>query len=155
MFADDNLSALAAEGGTAVADAMTTGTWPAARNRIIRLFSLHGLHRPAVTRAQLDGRAALMELASQRDLARKGLASLWELELALLLKENPAAEAESRQLVTEIGTLLTRERHRRCAGWPGRIRPGLPADSILCLNTFVKQERRSGWGRRHAHRRAG
>jgi len=116
MFADDNLSALAAEGGTAVAAAMTTGAWPAARNGIIRLFSLHGLHRPAVIRAQLDGGAALMELASQRDLARKGLASLWELELALLLKENPAAEAELRQLVTEIGTLLTRERHRRCAG---------------------------------------
>jgi hypothetical protein len=42
MFADDNLSALAAEGGTAVAAAMTTGVWPTARNGIIRLFSLHG-----------------------------------------------------------------------------------------------------------------
>jgi hypothetical protein len=69
-----------------------------------------------VIRAQLDSGAALMELASQRDQARKGLASLWGLELALLLKENPAAEAELRQLVTEIDTLLTRERHRRCAG---------------------------------------
>ncbi len=116
MFADDNLSALAAEGGTAVAAAMTTGTWPAARNGIIRLFSLHGLHRPAVIRAQLDGGAALVELASQPDPARKGLASLWELELTLLLKENPAAEAELRQLVTEIGTALGGERHRRCAG---------------------------------------
>jgi hypothetical protein len=116
MLADGNRSALAAEGGAAVAAAMTTGAWPAARNGIIRLFSLHGLHRPAVIRAQLDGGAALMELASQRDQARKGLASLWELELALLLKENPAAEAELRQLVTEIGTLLTRARHRRCAG---------------------------------------
>ena len=27
-----------------------------------------------------------------------------------------------------------------------RIRAGLPVDSIICLNTFVKQERRSGWG---------
>jgi hypothetical protein len=116
MLADDNLAALAAAGGTAVSAAMTTGAWPAARNGIIRLFSLHGLHRPAVIRAQLDGGAALLELASQPDLARKGLASLWELELALLLKENPAAEAELRQLVTEIGTSLAGERHRRWAG---------------------------------------
>ena len=90
--------------------------WPAARNGIIRLFSLHGLHRPAVVRAQLDGGAALVELASQPDLARKGLASLWELELALLLKEDPAAETDLRQLIAEIGAALAGQSHRRCAG---------------------------------------
>jgi hypothetical protein len=116
MFVDDNLAALASAGGAAVAAAMITDAWPAARNGIIRLFRLHGLHRPAVVRAQLDGGAALVELAGQPDMARKGLASLWELELALLLKEDPAAEAELRQFVAEIGAALADERRRRCAG---------------------------------------
>ncbi len=70
MFADDGLSARAAEGGLAVAAAMTTGAWPAARNGIIRQ----------------------------------------------LLKENPAAEAELPISSRRLAPLLTRARHRRCAG---------------------------------------
>ena len=116
MLVNDNLAALAAHGARTLAAAMTTGAWPAARNAMIRLFSVHGLHRQAAVRAQLDGGIALVELASHPDLARKGLVSLWELELALLLKEHPEAEAELRQFIAEIDPALPGAPHRRWAG---------------------------------------
>jgi hypothetical protein len=53
MLADDNLAALAAAGGAAVA--MTTVTWPDARHGIVRVVGIHGLHRQAAGRAQMDG----------------------------------------------------------------------------------------------------
>jgi hypothetical protein len=113
MLGDDNL---AADGARTLAAAMTTGAWPAARNAMIRLFSVHGLHHQAAVRAQLDGGIALVELAADSDLARKGLVSLWELELALLLREHPEAEAELRQFIAEIDPALPGQPHRRCAG---------------------------------------
>ena len=116
MLVNDNLAALAAHGARTLAGAMTTGAWPAARNAMIRLFSVHGLHHQAAVRAQLDGGIALVELAGHPDLAREGLVSLWELELALLLKEHPEAEAELRQFIDEIGPALPGEAHRRCTG---------------------------------------
>jgi hypothetical protein len=116
MLVNDNLAALAAHGSRTLAAAMTTGAWPAARNAVIRLFSVHGLHHQAAIRAQLDGGIALVELASHPDLARKGLVSLWELELALLLREHPEAEAELRQFIAEIDPALPRQPHRRWAG---------------------------------------
>ena len=116
MLVNDNLAALAAHGGRSLAAAMTTGAWPAARNAMIRLFSVRGLHHQAAFRAQLDGGVALVQLAGDPDLARKGLVSLWELELALLLKEHPEAEAGLRQFIAEFGPAPPGEPHRRCAG---------------------------------------
>src|ERR1700684_1809988 len=116
MLVNDNLAALAAHGARTLAAAMTTGAWPAARNAMIRLFSVRGLHHQAAVRAQLDGGVALVQLAGHPDLARKGLVSLWELELALLLKEHPEAEAELRQFIAEFGPARPGESHRRCAG---------------------------------------
>jgi hypothetical protein len=116
MLVNDNLAALAARVARTLAAAMTTGTWPAARNAMIRLFSVHGLHHQAAVRAQLDGGIALVQLAGDPDLARKGLVSLWELELTLLLKEHPEAEAEMCQFIAEFGPARPGEPHRRCAG---------------------------------------
>jgi hypothetical protein len=116
MLVNDNLAALAARGARTLAAAMTTGAWPAARSAMIRLFSVHGLHHQAVVRAQLDGGVALVELAGHPDRARKGLVSLWELELALLLQEHPEAAAELRQFIAEIGPALPVEPHWRCTG---------------------------------------
>jgi hypothetical protein len=116
MLVNDNLAALAAHGARALAAAMSTGVWPAARNAMIRLFSVRGLHHQAAVRAQLDGGATLVQLAGDPGLARRGLVSLWELELALLLKEHPEAEAELRQFIAEFGPARPGEPHRRWAG---------------------------------------
>ena len=115
MLVNDNLAALAARGARTLAAAMATGAWPAARNAMIRLFSVRGLHHQAALRAQLDGGIALVQLAGHPDLARKGLVSLWELELALLLKEHPEAETELRQFIAEFRPARPGEPHRRCA----------------------------------------
>ena len=72
MLVNDNLAALAAHGARTLAAAMTTGAWPAARNAMIRLFSVRGLHHQAAVRAQLDGGVALVQLAAHPDLARQG-----------------------------------------------------------------------------------
>ncbi len=116
MLVNENLAALAAHGARTLAAAMTTGAWPAARNAMIRLFSVRGLHHQAAVRAQLDGGVALVQLAGDPGLARRGLVSLWELELALLLKEHPEAEAELRQFIAEFGPARPGEPHRRWAG---------------------------------------
>ena len=88
MLVNDNLAALAARGARTLAG----------------------------VRAQLDGGVALVELAGHPDRARKGLVSLWELELALLLQEHPEAAAELRQFIAEIGPALPVEPHWRCTG---------------------------------------
>jgi hypothetical protein len=116
MLVNDKLAALAAHGARTLAAAMTTGAWPAARDAMIRLFSVRGLHHQAAVRAQLDGGVALVQLAGHPDLAREGLVSLWELELALLLKEHPEAGAELRQFIAEFGPARPGGPHPRWAG---------------------------------------
>jgi hypothetical protein len=116
MLVNDKLAALAAHGARTLAAAMTTGAWPAARDAMIRLFSVRGLHHQAAVRAQLDGGVALVQLAGHPDLALKGLVSLWELELALLLKEHPEAGAELRQFIAEFGPARPGGPHPRWAG---------------------------------------
>ncbi|MEN3539807.1 hypothetical protein AAH991_32185 [Microbispora sp. ZYX-F-249] len=106
------LAALAASGGAALAEAMATDAWQAARNGMARLFGRQGSQRQAAIEAQLDGNVVLVERASDPARARRRLMSLWEEELVQLLDEHPEAEADLRELITHIHDALPSAQQR-------------------------------------------
>ncbi|WP_132347356.1 hypothetical protein [Micromonospora sp. 15K316] len=100
------LTVLATNGGAALAAAMATDAWQAARNGTARLFGRQGSDRQAAIEAQLDGNVVLVERAGDRVQARQRLVPLWEMELIRLLEDHPEAEAELRELVSHIREAL-------------------------------------------------
>lgn len=95
----DALEALAAVGGTAVVGAMATDAWHEVRDSVAQMFSRQGDQRRAAIEAQMDSNAVLVEGASDPDQARQGLMPLWQMELARLLEQHPAAEPELEELI--------------------------------------------------------
>lgn len=108
----DALATLAATGGRALVGAMGTDAWQATRNGMARLFGRQGPHRQAAVEAQLDGNIALVERASDPDLAREGLVPLWHMEPARLLEEHPDAEAELQELIAQMRDALPAEQQQ-------------------------------------------
>jgi len=86
--------ALAETGGAALAAAMGTGSWAAARSGLAQLFARHEPAARAAIEAQLDANAAAIARVRDGEHARRLLAELWRLELAGLLDRRPAASAD-------------------------------------------------------------
>ncbi|MEV6373622.1 hypothetical protein [Micromonospora musae] len=100
------LTLLATNGGAALAAAMATDAWQAARDGTARLFGREGTHRQAAIGAQLDDSVVLVERAADREHARQVLVPLWQMQLIRLLEDHPEAEAELRELITHIHEAL-------------------------------------------------
>lgn len=104
----EELGELAQQGAISLVAAMATGAFQAARSGIGRLFGRLGQERQTAVEAQLDDQEDLVAQADSagRDEVRKALAPVWGLKLARLLKDQPAAEHELRELLAHIQTTL-------------------------------------------------
>ena len=101
-----DISSLAALAGNTLVTAAVTDAWETARHRFARLFG-RGEPDP-VTERRLEATRSQLAAASAdgREQMRADMAGQWALRLADLLDDDPAAEAELRELVEEIGALL-------------------------------------------------
>ncbi|MGW4567933.1 hypothetical protein ACWEN3_38005 [Streptomyces sp. NPDC004561] len=99
------LTALAVSGATTLVQLMAGDAWATARDRVRALF---GRDRPSQTQTAdvelEEDRAAVVVAANSDDRAAlAGIESRWRARLLLLLREDPAAEAELRALLTAAG----------------------------------------------------
>ncbi|GAA1118948.1 hypothetical protein [Streptomyces javensis] len=102
---DAELTALAVSGATTLVQLMAGDAWAMARDRVRALF---GRDRPGQTQtadAELEeARAAVVVAANSDDRAALAeIESRWRARLLLLLREDPAAEAELRALLATVG----------------------------------------------------
>jgi hypothetical protein len=104
----EELGELAQQGAIALVAAMATGAFQAARSGIGRLFGRLGRERQTAVEAQLDDEETLVAQADSagRDEVREALVPAWGLKLARLLKDQPAAEQELRELLAQIQAVL-------------------------------------------------
>ena len=101
-----DISSLATLAGKTLVAAAITDAWETAWQRFARLFG-RGKPDPATER-RLEATRSQLAAAPPDSLeqAQADLAGRWALRLADLLDDDPAAEAELRELVEEIGALL-------------------------------------------------
>ncbi|MFF9345873.1 hypothetical protein [Streptomyces sp. NPDC014734] len=88
---NDELTVLAEAGAAAVVTAMATDVWQDTRNAVVGLFRRSGRGRRSALEAQLDANAALVRGAVDPEGVRGTLLAYWALELAVLLRDDPAA----------------------------------------------------------------
>ncbi|WP_067964813.1 hypothetical protein [Nocardiopsis trehalosi] len=99
---EETLAALALSGGTTLVGAMATSAWQAASSGVARLFARRGDD----VAGQLDDHAALVDRAPDPDQARQSLVPLWRLHLEDLLRRDPAAADELRDLIDRVRSQL-------------------------------------------------
>lgn len=102
------LLALAALAGNTIVAAASTDAWEAAKRKLARLLGRGDPGREQLAEGRLEEtRQQLAGMGEQdREKAQADLARVWQVRLADLLAEDPAAEAELRALVEEIRAQL-------------------------------------------------
>ncbi|MFB7493148.1 hypothetical protein ACFC09_00320 [Streptomyces sp. NPDC056161] len=96
------LTALAVSGATTLVQLMAGDAWATARDRVRALFGGDRAGRTQTADAELEeARAAVVVAANNDDRAALAeIESRWQARLLLLLREDPAAQAELRALLT-------------------------------------------------------
>ncbi|MFF0768528.1 hypothetical protein ACFYUK_06480 [Nonomuraea wenchangensis] len=111
------LAALAAAGGTALVEAMTSDAWTSAKQGFARLLGRGKPERQEVAVQRLE--RSRQELAdrsgAELERARVEQEAAWRSRLSDLLEDDPAAEAELRMLVATYGTSATASGQRSIA----------------------------------------
>ncbi|MCA1707897.1 MAG: hypothetical protein LC808_33325 [Actinobacteria bacterium] len=98
--------AVARAGGTVLVAAMATGGWQATRSGMTGLFGHRGPAGQAAIGVELDAHAALVSQAANPDEVRQDLATVWQLELAALLRHHPETLVQLRALVVRVWETL-------------------------------------------------
>ena len=108
------LGELAHQGAVALVGAMATGTFPAAREGVARLFARLGPDQERTAQTQLDADGDLVTDAddAERDDVREELAMGWRRRLARLLRDDPDGAQELRALLVTLRAALPEERQR-------------------------------------------
>ncbi|MEU1405602.1 hypothetical protein ABZ471_25125 [Streptomyces sp. NPDC005728] len=101
---NDELTVLAEAGAAAVVTAMATDLWQETRNTVVGLFRRSGRGRRAALATQLDANAALVRDAEDPDQVRRTLFAYWALELAALLRDDPAGRDAVARLAAAVGS---------------------------------------------------
>ncbi|MGW7557805.1 hypothetical protein [Streptomyces rimosus] len=82
---------------------MATDSWSLARARVAELFRRRGGEgRQQAIEGQLDSNERLVTEAEDRDLVRRTLLPMWQLELRSPLQRDPEAAEELRALIEEV-----------------------------------------------------
>jgi phosphotransacetylase len=104
------LVALAAAGGTAVAQAAGTDAWETLRQRVARLLGRGNPERERAELERLDRTAAAVEAAGDGEAERVlvGQEASWQTRFETLLEE--AGEAERQELATALSELVEQAR---------------------------------------------
>ena len=101
---NDELTVLAEAGATALVAAMATDMWQETRNSVVGLFRRSGRDRRAALASRLDTGAALVRDAADQDEAWRTLFAYWTLELAVLLRDDPAVRDAMTRLAAAGGS---------------------------------------------------
>ncbi|WP_379522570.1 hypothetical protein [Nonomuraea insulae] len=140
------LAALAAAGGTALVEAMTTDAWTSAKQSFARLLGRGKPERQEVAERRLE--RARQELAgttgAELERARTKQEAAWRLRLSDLLEDDPAAEAELRVLVATFGTSASASGERSFS--IGGDNSGIASSGDNATNVQMRAEA-SGQGR--------
>jgi hypothetical protein len=99
-------AAVAGAGGTVLVAAMATGRWQATRAGMTGLFGHRGPARQAAIGVELDAHAALVAQAENSEEVRQDLATVWQLELAALLRHHPETLDQLRALIVRVWETL-------------------------------------------------
>lgn len=108
---DVELTALAEAGAAVVVKAMATDAWQATRTGVVALFRHAGRRHRAAVRAQLDANATAVGEAADPDELRRELFGFWVLELANVLRADPASRPLLAQLVGGTGDVQQFTQH--------------------------------------------
>ncbi|MFE0099801.1 hypothetical protein [Streptomyces sp. NPDC059009] len=100
----DELAMLAEAGAAAVVAAMATDMWQETRNAFVRLFRRSGRERRAALETQLDANAALVQGSETPEDVQRALFAYWTLELAELLRHDPADREAVARLAASVDT---------------------------------------------------
>ena len=105
---------LAQQGAVALVGAMATSAFLVTRMGVTRLFRRLGpdQERRAVTQLDADGDLVTDADETERDEVREELAPVWRRRLTRLLKDDPDAAQELRQLLVELRAALPEERQQ-------------------------------------------
>jgi hypothetical protein len=112
---------VAAAGASALAGAVATDAWNAARGGLSKLFGRGGGRRAELAGGWADETAAVIEAAEDRPAALEREARTWQQRFADLLEEFPEAAEELRE-------------------WAERVRSELPTSRQSFVNTFIAQD---------------
>jgi hypothetical protein len=103
---DGEIVQLATAAGTAIASAMATDAWRAARAGLAQMFGRRDAAERAAIEAQLDRNNAQVERAGDATEVRRRMSDSWRLELQTMLEESPELARELQTLITTIETAL-------------------------------------------------
>jgi hypothetical protein len=135
------LAALASTGGTALVTAMVTDGWEGIRARAARLLG-HGSPRDTqAAETRLDQARAELARLSGADLerARAEQAIAWRTRLADLLEQDPGAQTELRQLISDIHATQTTGTVHQHATATGHAQQAVQGHGVQ-HNTFGGQD---------------
>ncbi|MBA2948261.1 hypothetical protein [Streptomyces himalayensis] len=109
---DAELSALAAAGATALVQQMVTDRWPQVRDRAVAFFSRRRGGDQAVIEGELEAsRARLVAARGAEDQdAEAAVQAEWRNRLRRTLRSDPAAAAQLRALLDELGPVPSAQR---------------------------------------------
>ncbi|MFE7526360.1 hypothetical protein ACFU7Y_11615 [Kitasatospora sp. NPDC057542] len=96
---DQELAALAEAGAAVLVSSMATDLWQSAKEAALAVFRRLGRGRQLTVEAQLDNNAAMVQEAVRPEEVRQALFAFWTLELAAVLRQDPAARAELVRMV--------------------------------------------------------
>jgi hypothetical protein len=99
-------TAVAGAGATVLVAVMATGGWQVTRAAMTGLFGHRGPARQAAIGVELDGHAALVAQAADPDEVRQDLVTVWQVELAALLRHHPETLDQLRALVVRVWETL-------------------------------------------------
>jgi hypothetical protein len=99
-------TAVTGAGATVLVAAMATRRWQATRSGMTGLFGHRGPARQAAIGVELDTHAALVSQADNPDKVRQDLATVWQLELAALLRHHPETLDQLRALLVRVWETL-------------------------------------------------
>jgi hypothetical protein len=140
------LAAVAAAGGIALVEAMTTDTWTSAKREFARLMGRGTQERQEVAERRLE--RSRQELAgrsgAELERVRAAQEAAWRLRLSDLLEDDPAAEAELRVLVATFGASVSASGQRSIA--IGGDNSGIASSGDHATNVQLRAEA-SGTGR--------
>ena len=103
---DAEIVQLATAAGTAIASAMATDTWRAARAGLARIFGRRDDAERAAIEAQLDRNNTQVERADDATEVRGRMSESWRLELQTTLEESPELAQELQALIIAIEAAL-------------------------------------------------
>lgn len=103
---DAEIVQLATAAGTAIASAMATDTWRAARAGLARIFRRRDAAERAAIEAQLDRNNTQVERAGDATEMRRRMSESWRLELQTMLEESPELAQELQALILSVEAAL-------------------------------------------------